>query len=405
MRQVLMAAGLALSLVPAGLAQESAPLAAFEAALRDATMPLAAGPESLSGPGGEFLLARGRAAELVMIGEQHATAGIAEFSATLHAGIADAGHGAFVVEVGPWSAAEAERLLEAGPEVFETEAAGEAGGLAYPFLFFREEAALARQAVTAPGAARTALWGVDQEFVASGTIHARWFAGRARTPAQVAAATAFAEAASANPMLVGAAPAAEIEALAAAFAGDAEAEARAEGLLATNRIYAPFTGRGGSVLAANTERENLMRHYFLDHVARAEAEGDMPERLFFKFGGNHAMRGLTPTHVMGFGGFVEEWGRTRGLSYFSLFVECQGGEMRDPQSGGTAPCASYFGEAGSVLSAAEHDGPVVIDLAALRPAAAQARAEIGERVYDVVFGFDALVILPDVAPATPLAVH
>jgi hypothetical protein len=389
----------ALVLAVPALAQETDARREFIAAAEAAMMPLDLDADGMGGEGAGFLRERARAAELVMMGEQHATADIARFATHLYNDIADAGFGAYVAEIGPWSAAIAEPYLESGLSSFADEARQRAGGLGYPFLFFTEDAELAQAVVTHPSASETALWGVDQVFIAAGPILAPWISARAVTPDQIAAAIAFEDALAENPMLIGAGQPDNFDALERAFADDEDVSALVRAMQLSNEIYAPFTGRGGSGYLANHARETFMREQFLRHVDRARAEGDMPERLFFKFGGNHAMRGRTPTHVMGFGGFIEEWGRINGFSYFSLMAECRGGEARNPQSGETGPCQSYLVGPDTLLGQALPDTAVVIDLVALRRPAIAAQAHLDPQVFDAIFAFDALVILPDVAAA------
>jgi hypothetical protein len=375
------------------------PQALFEAAFWSATMPITVGDDAIEGPGADFLIARASEADLVMMGEQHATADIANFGRLFYGQIADLGFGAYVAEIDPWSAEAAEDLLDIGLSEFIEDARHRAGGLGYPFLFFHEDAALAHAIVTHPAAAETALWGVDQVFIAAGDLLVEWIEARAQTDAQIAAIHAFAAALGEDPMAIGSQPADILDDLELAFEDQADVSELLAAMRLSNAIYAPFTGRGGSIYTANHARESWMRDRFLAHVERAIAEDDLPERLFFKFGGNHAMRGRTPTHVMGFGGFIEEWGRIRGRDFFNFMVECRGGDMSNPQSGAATDCASYFIDPESWLAQLLPDGPVVVDLRAMRPAAIAARSQLDTTAFDAIFAFDVLVVLPDVQAA------
>lgn len=393
-----------LAVTAAATAQDSPQADPFLDAVREHTHALTLDGRVMSGPGAAFLRARMDEADLFAMGEQHGTADIAEFATALYAYGADRGYGAYVMEVGPHSAPLAEALLEQGPDRFEAEARRHAGGLAFPFLFYAEEAALARLAATHGAAAQTALWGVDQEFVASGSLHAERLAQLAQTDAERDAAEAFAQAVNENMMAIGAGRPEPLNALAEAFAGNEDALGLIAALQVSNAIYAPFTGRGGSVYTANDRRERYMREMFLGHAARAEAAGDMPQKLFFKFGGNQMMRGRTRTHVMGFAAFLDEWAFATGRSFYNIMVECRGGQVTDPRSGSHAPCEAYLAREDSPFTAASPNGQaVVIDLAALRPIAARMADSLDGDVVNTVFAYDALVILPGVAPAGLIA--
>lgn len=398
--KILVAATLVLGLATPSLAQSEADqTVAFRAAIEAVTMPFTFDENGLDGAGAVFLRENAISADLVMMGEQHATADIANFGRLFYGEIADQGFGAYVAEVDPWSARAAEALLDQGLPVFMADARERAGGLGYPFLFFEEDAALAHAIVTHPAASETALWGVDQVFIAAGDLLAEWIESEARTDAQIAASHAFSAIVADDPMAIGSQPAHILDDLAHAFEDQADVADLLAAMRQSNAIYAPFTGRGGSIHTSNQARESLMRDQFLAHVDRARAADDLPDRLFFKFGGNHAMRGRTPTHVMGFGGFIEEWGRIEGLSFFNFMVECRGGEMSNPQTGVTHACQSYFVDPESYLAQLLPDGPAVVDLRALRSEAIAARSQLDATAFDAIFAFDALVVLPDVEAA------
>jgi hypothetical protein len=370
------------------------------AAAREATRPLAISADGLSGTGGDWLNAQADLAHLVGFGEQHATADIALFAQAWFSDLDAQGYDHAVIEVGPWSTRAAEALLRGAPGEFEADVAARADGLAYPFLFFQEEADFARDVVARHEMPGPALFGVDQEFIAGGTILAERLALLAQTAEQRDAVHAFSAALAENAWLVGAADGEVFDELSTAFAGGpAEARDLVAEMQRSNRIYAPFTGRGGSGLLANTEREEGMRSYFLDAWATIAASRSNTPRVFFKFGGNHLMRGHTNTHVPGFGGFLAEWGFARGLGFFNVMVDCDGGLMTDPRSGEASACESYFPLEGSPFEGLAADGPVVIDLVGLRSTAARDEA-LDPRILRLILAFDAYVLLPDVAPAT-----
>lgn len=118
------------------------------------------------------------------------------------------------------------------------------------------------------------------------------------------------------------------------------------------------------------------------------------------FGANHAIRGFSPTHVLGLGNFIEELATGRGERFFNLHVDCLGSTMRNPQSGDAVPCPSYFLVEQSALR--EVMNPDALTLIDLRPF----RARLGrypflsERERALILGFDAYLAVPNVTPAT-----
>jgi hypothetical protein len=378
----------------AGVAQESDRLTE---AVSANTHRIAYTSEGVSGPGGDLLNTRAEAAGLVGFGEQHATGDIARFANAWFADLDEFGFDHAILEVGPWSTQAAEALFLEGPNAFEIDASSRAGGMAFPFLFFQEEADLARDIVDRYEAEGPALWGVDQEFIAGGTILADRLGELASTEAQHAAVTDYRAGLAENPWMLGLADRSAFDDLSSAFT-EGEGHAIVEEMIRSNRIYAPFTGRGGSGYTANLEREQGMKHYFLHAWDEIEARnGDNP-RVFLKFGGYHLMRGHSGTNVPSLGNFIAEWSIPEGTSFYNIMVDCVGGEMTDPRSGETSHCDSYFDTTDTPFEGLAANGPVVINLEALRPLAS-ASPDMDADLHQLIFAFDAYVMLPDVAAA------
>lgn len=378
----------------AGVAQESDRLTE---AVSANTHRIAYTSEGVSGPGGDLLNTRAEAAGLVGFGEQHATGDIARFANAWFTDLDGFGFDHAILEVGPWSTQAAEALFLEGPNAFEIDASSRAGGMAFPFLFFQEEADLARDIVDRYEGVGPALWGVDQEFIAGGTILADRLGELASTEAQHAAVTDYRAGLAENPWMLGLADRSAFDDLSSAFT-EGEGHAIVEEMIRSNRIYAPFTGRGGSGYTANLEREQGMKHYFLHSWNEIEARnGDNP-RVFLKFGGYHMMRGHSGTNVPSLANFIAEWSIAEGTNFYNIMVDCVGGEMTDPRSGETSHCDSYFDTTDTLFEGLAAHGPVVINLEALRPMASASR-DMDANLRQLIFAFDAYVVLPDVAAA------
>lgn len=387
------------------MAQEETAPDPFAQAIADNILAMERSNENLlSGEGWERLMAEAQGAQFFLIGEQHATADIALVSQTIHAGLAEREYDYMVMEIGPWSTRNVEQLVRSGDGKLADYIAAPGNSFTFPFLMFAEETALAEQVVALSPHADHALWGVDQEFLAAGPVLARELARLAETPEQEAAAASLAASSSANPMYIGTALEAEMDALEAAFTNGSDA---AQQLVAeirlTHRIYAPFTGRGGTGYDANLARENYMKRNFLEHFTVAERRDGAPPKVWFKFGGFHMERGLSGTNVPSLGNFVLEWGRSRGLSSVNVMIDCIGGQSYNIMGGGPSDCESYALKEGSpILAALEGHDIALIDLAALRPLLFRQK-DLDAKTRDLILSYDYYLAIRDVSAATPLA--
>lgn len=371
--------------------------AALRALLEENVHELSVGPSGLSGPGARLLLDRARQAQFVALGEQHGTADIGEFAHAWFLAIQPEGFNYMAVEVGPHSTRAAEQLL-AGPEgAFEADALARAGGLAYPFLFFQNDADLARDVVRLHEGQGPALWGLDQEFIAAGSILLDELRLLAVNEAQRTVVAAIEAALAEQPFLIGAAPQSQWAGWADAW-GEGEGSEMLADILHSNAIYAPFSGRGGNVWLANQTREDNIKRIFAEQFAAAEARDGIPPRVFLKFGGNHLARWNPASRISSLGNFLTEWGHPRGFTLFNVMADCAGGEMLNVQAGGGIPCTSYFGSTGGVLAGLIGSQPVVVDLQAIRPAV-MAMRDADEDFVALVRNFDAYIAFPDTRPA------
>lgn len=357
---------------------------------------------SLSGPGWEQLMRDAEAAQFFLIGEQHATADIAEIEAGLQRGLASRGYDHMAVEIGPWSTRFAENLIRTQSDLAAAIRSAPGNGYAIPFLFFAEDAALVHQAVESSPAQFDVLWGLDQEFIAAAPVLLPMLGERARTTAQFDAIAAFEALSDANPMALGAGPPEQFDALRAAFntGEDQAALELVDAMILSNRIYGPFTGRSGPIYPANLLRENYMKQNFVDHFARTDARDGQPPRVFLKFGANHMMRGRSLTNVPALGDFIVEWGRPRGFDAVNILIDCIGGEAVEVQTGGTAPCESYMLDADSIIHRLTAGRPLtLIDLRPLR-SLVRSDSAINQATRDLIFAFDYYLGVANVSPAT-----
>lgn len=357
---------------------------------------------TFTGPGADWLAARGQAAEHFLMGERHGTAEIPKVAATLYERLAEHGYGPVALEIGPFAAEATNNALAQGGYPALEELITRYGGPPIAFLNRKEESEMAARMAEA-GAT---IWGVDYEFIFSLPMHLDALAEAAETDRERKAVQAVraqmkekwgGEAGRA----IGAAAPSIFRRLRAAFEprGDDEALARIDALLESNAIYAPYVREAGSFPESNRRRENLMKEQLIDYVRERETSGGETPKVFHKNAhvGKIAPNGL---HVT-FGAFVAEWLRGRNAESFHVLADCNGGQIPKTGQGGGGECTAYLGGEGSPFSRhLREDEITVIDLRPLRRYFGA--AFLSERMSRGMVSFDAYIAIPDVHHSEPL---
>ena len=209
---------------------------------------------SLSGPGAELISRDIGKAQFFMVGEQHATAGIAKVNLGLHRLAAKQGYHHAALEIGPDSTREVERLVRSGQGRLAAFIREPGNDFVLPFLGWAEETALVEQIVDLSRARSPVLWGIDQEFVGSANLHLAHLGRLARSPEQRTLLAELGAKAKADPLLIGMLDLVSYDRLRRAFPGAAYPGAARliDDLAASTAIYAPFRRQGR--LAAGGER-------------------------------------------------------------------------------------------------------------------------------------------------------
>jgi hypothetical protein len=359
-------------------------------------------PGEFGGAGWDRLVADGVASQFMMIGEQHGSGDIARFEAAVQRAMFKAGYTNAAYEIGPFSADYAERLIRSGTGQLASYLRKPGNGFAFPFLFFGEELAMAEQAIAASPDKADAIWGLDQEFAAASPVIIDLLRPLAKTPAQKSGLEAFVGKAKANPQIIAAAPWSEFSGLEAAFANNARARDLIAALKLSNEIYSPFTGRGGFVYDANLRRETYMKVNFAQRFAAAEKRTGRAPKVFLKFGGYHAQKGVSGTNVLGLGNFLYEWGQPRGFKLTNVMVECVGGESLNPMANKPIPCAPYFAADSAFAKLTKPDRYTLVDLRPMRPLLRR-MASLDQESRTLILSFDYYLAIKDVKAATFVA--
>jgi len=355
----------------------------------------------LTGPGADWLEARGRAADHFLMGERHGTAEIPTVAASLYEQLSDHGYGPVSLEIGPFAAQATNEALDDGgySALEDLHTRYESPPIA--FLNRKEESEMAARMVE-DGAT---VWGIDYEFIFSLPMHLDALSKEAETEREREAVEKAqrqmreqwgGEGAKA----VAAADPSALKALRAAFEprGDEEALARIDALLESNAIYAPYVRTDGSFYESRTRREALMKEQLARYIKDWEAAHGEAPNVFHK----NAHTSKQHRHFLTLGGFMAEWARARGEETFHVVADCNGGTIPKTGQGGGGTCTAWLGGEESPLADHLREGKVtIIDLRALRPGYfdwdflpdAQRRA---------IVSYDAYIAIPDVQHSEPL---
>jgi hypothetical protein len=167
--------------------------------------------------------------------------------------------------------------------------------------------------------------------------------------------------------------------------------------LATSAEIFDYYRRGEAdplvALYNGTLREDWLKQQFVRKYNQAAKTRSLPH-VMFKFGGNHMGRGLNSSGAYSLGNFASEFAIAHGMRAYGIQV------VPIPSDGYAALPAWML----RLLPSTPPTKPVIVDLRALRAASAIFRAGLEPAArraqLDLVFGFDALVVLPGSRPAS-----
>ena len=363
--------------------------------------------EYIDGPGGERVLNAARAAQFVLVGEDHGFAEVPQFTRALQRALAPEGFRHLVLEIGPLSAARVEGALRRDPAALARLEKETPFWL--PFLGWREDAALAAAAVAGTSEGH-ALWGVDQEFILSPRVHfARLVAlapdAKARRLAQDYLQR---ETAAYQRMVRQHDPDAaqltrlgdkEFEALRQAYTG-ASPEAFVI-IYLLDSSAAIYRAQRTAPFDSNRERSRVMKFQFMARYREAAASEGTP-RVLFRMGAYHMGRGLSATGQFDLGNLASELAESNGGRSYHLLVLAAGGTVNrwfpfstDPADK-AAPYAAHAEVdglgAGPFLDQTKEGQWNLFELAPLRRDARLLKAG-GRAFADLVYAYDAVLVI------------
>lgn len=359
----------------------------------------------LTGPGADWLEARGAEVDHFLMSERHGTVQIPAVAATLYERLADDGYGPVALEIGPFAARAADEALHRGGYSALKDLITRYEGPPIPFLHMSEEARMADR-MTDAGAT---IWGVDYEFIYSLPMHLDALADQAETDreqeaVQRARKQMMEDWGGESGPAVAAAPPSAFQSLRAAFEphGDENALARIDALRESNMIYAPYVRDTTDItfFESRTRREALMKEQLVEHIREWEAERGEAPKVFHK--NAHTAKHQEDDLFIPLGGFMAEWARARDEETFHVMADCTGGTIPKTGQGGGGECAAWIGGEDSPFADHLRDDKVtIIDMRALR-----ARffdwGFLPDDLRRSIVAIDAYVAIPNVQPADPL---
>lgn len=389
-------------------APEETPEQALTRLLQAHRSELQVGAAGLQGAGLEPLLKRARAAQFVLVGEDHGFADVPEFVVALGKSLGADAPRYLVYEVGPYSAARA--AAAARDDKMREFVLAYPGAL--PFFNLQEDGALA--VAWQKGQKQDVIWGLDQEFIFScGLIFERLrelaapgkpretvdrFIGRCTAADKEVMGKHDGGAA----LLLNMQPAdfAELRAGVAAAPGS-EASRLIDELDVSNAIY---RGQKTDGYGSNNQRGQLMKRHFMEHYRAAESAGEKQPRALLRFGAYHMIRGITPTNLFDIGNFVSEFAASNGRESLHILVLAGGGTVNRwlpfvadkglrTQRYDVKAEMEDFG-AMRFVENAHRQGWTLYDLEPLRRQR-KARKAGGTEFEKVVFGYDYVVVVAE----------
>ena len=388
----------ALLLIPVGLSGQSSD-SSFTAYLLQSAKPLAIRNGRLQGAGASWLQSEADSAQFVFLGEDHGLAETELVTSAVWRTLVPLGYRHLALEEGPWIVSLMDRYVRGrGTEALAAYRAAIVPGLPPASAEHLDLVETLRQ--TTPHERGPVVWGLDQEQRAAPLL-SRLVALAPTPTSRVVAEATLAEAqrreATGHYLLDGYAD--QIGALQRAFSGRTSQEtAWLLALLAqSNRIYdnnnAPAAEQRG--YAANQEREDMMKGWFLASYRSAQHSGETRPRVLLRLGDWHGMRGYSPTQVSSLGNFVAELARVEGGRLFNIAMTCGGGERSGigEAAGQVQPCGAEQAAWFQPILPALSPPMTIFDLRPLRAAHHAGLVRVPAELVQYVYSYDALLIV------------
>jgi hypothetical protein len=367
----------------------------------------------LAGTGGDLLTRAGRESQFVLVGEEHGIAEIPLFTAAWFRSLVPAGYRHLAVEVGPDAGVLLDSLARIGPRALAD--FQEARSPGFPFFILESESRLLVDAVRELPDVNDVIWGIDYDILgdrylfpaleaAATTDEARQVVLETREMGD-AGLRQLVETGNPGALLLWSAPDEPFVRLREALDPDpgSRADRIIETMQETARINRMFMS--GQNWESNHARATWIKKSMARHLDAARAAGEFEPRALIKLGANHTYRGLNQTRQYDVGAMVAQLAEADGSGSFHLLVV--GGP--DTRTSSFNPVAmTYETSPAGMLSVVLPTQALVFpeawtlfDFRPLRAAIHNREVEATQELFDLVFNFDAVLVMSGSTPARP----
>ncbi len=370
---------------------------------------------SISGDAFEVLEEEIRQNQFLLIGESHGIAEIGLFTKLLFENANKEGFEHLVIETDPYGAeklmsiVKEQNYLDIGKSFFsETQ-------FSIPFYNTVGDLQLIHS-VNNLSKAEHPIWGIDQVFMASPRLIFSQMASKTRDQSSKSLALEYLKKAKdgfqkvidekrfdhAYMLHFGKD---DYEALVTKFEAEPNLVNMIDGLQKSKDIYMyNFTGK---IYENNLVRSKLMKSQFLDYYNKSKANSKLPKAIF-RLGANHCGRGLNYTNVFDIGNMVSELAAINNSSSFHIKIGGIKGTQNQfiPIAPKEAKKSPYNGLSNldihiqKAIEQHNNDEWLMIDFRPLRRLHRKKLAKADEKLKDLIFNYDVLILIPDVHATT-----
>jgi hypothetical protein len=374
-----------------------------------------------TGAGAAILMQALDEAQFVAIGEDHQTQEIPRFTAAVCSEMAPHGLNALALETSPLAARFVENTIGKDDRSDQMKALQRRFPESIAFLSVLEENNLVEQCAEAARASNFHLWGLDQEFIGSAGWIIQSMIETSPGPQALAALKVMQkdeEQASTEAAQTGSMAKLYLLTATEKQIGAAQSAIEADGKPLTRELMAQLVESRSIYVhhvkdfrGANGRRATLLKKNFLKDYESAKAGSTPPLRVLIKAGDTHLYRGFNELHELNLGNFTSELADVAGMHALHILVLGAGGTHA-----AYSKYAQPFARSTFVMSEADGykwlapaiarrtevspDGPwTLYDLRRLRFGGVTNPDSDWSRV---MYGYDLLVLVPNITPAQPL---
>lgn len=363
----------------------------------------------LKGEGGDWLRREAKEADVVVLGETHASKEIPTLISALVNDLQEADEFDYLaIEVSPWTSNQLTDQLQKGKQAYNRFI--KKYPVAVPFYNFKTERDLLYQVVQQSDHAQP-LWGLDQIFAfstnlafnrletlaPSDSVESYIQQLRKARSKKVADDPRLQQLPDGIPTPITVYEPSSFDTLKAQFQGINEAQQIIAELSKSIKIYRLNDQNN---YASNQVRARYLRNNLRHSFREAQKDQAIP-KIVIKVGARHAYRGITPNNALDVGNLAVSMARSMGGEALNVAVLCGPGSKGLSFPAQTTDCwPSYLG---SELETLSKNKPVLFDLTAVHPQMHESNIEISDQLEAFLWGFDAVIIIPNTRPAEPIA--